>query len=68
MRFLESVSGEKVLPWLVIRQVRVPESRLVMLIARKHVSNLLEEGTRPERLGEPVTPWGGVAITIQLAC
>jgi hypothetical protein len=30
-----------------------PEVRLVMLNARKQAANLLEEGTRPERLSEP---------------
>jgi hypothetical protein len=29
-----------------------PEVRLVMLNARKQAANLLEEGTRPERLSE----------------
>jgi len=57
----ESATSERVLPWQAIRQVARSLKQLVMLSARKHTSNLLEEGTRPERLGEHGT--GHIPLT-----
>jgi hypothetical protein len=57
-RLIELLVGQRAAGW-VVPELKAPamtqESNLMMLNKRKQPSNLLEEGNRPERLGEDWT-------------